>query len=101
MWTRSGEAVGACIERKTMRDLIGRSAKGDHLRQLRRLSHLSRCSGVGLHSALLLEGDIGSAPRQVAYGADPIPRGPTDCALRDSLDVLCLLARQGDQKHVF
>ena len=55
-----------------MRDLIGRSAKGDHLRQLRRLS-ASR-----LPSALLLEGDISTAPRQVAYGADPIAPSHSD-----------------------
>ena len=89
LWTRSAEALGVCIERKTMRDLIGRSAKGDHLRQLRRLS-ASR-----LPSALLLEGDISTAPRQVAYGADPIAPSHSDTALRESLDVLCLLARQG------
>ena len=89
LWTRSAEALGVCIERKTMRDLIGRSAKGDHLRQLRRLS-ASR-----LPSALLLEGDISTAPRQVAYGADPIASSHSDTALRESLDVLCLLARQG------
>lgn len=87
LWTRSAEALGVCIERKTMRDLIGRSAKGDHLRQLRRLS-ASR-----LPSALLLEGDISTAPRQVAYGADPIASSHSDTALRESLDVLCLLAR--------
>lgn len=33
MWTRGTEVLGVCIERKTMRDLIGRSAKGDHVRR--------------------------------------------------------------------
>jgi len=28
---------GACFERKTVNDLVSRSAKGDHMRQLRRL----------------------------------------------------------------
>ena len=39
-WVRACPArplLGACIERKTVGDLISRSARGDHLRQLRRL----------------------------------------------------------------
>jgi len=88
MWTRGTEVLGVCIERKTMRDLIGRSAKGDHVRQLRRLSFSPLCG------ALLLEGDVATAQQQVAYGADFLPSGPLDCALRDAFDVRCFLARQ-------
>ena len=31
---------------------------------------------------------------KVAYGADFLPSGPLDCALRDAFDVRCFLARQ-------
>eukprot|EP00435_Cladocopium_sp_Y103_P042181 s2868_g11.t1 len=79
MWTCSGQAVGLCIERKTMRDLVGRSAKADHIRQTRRLA------ASPLPTALLLEGDVGTAHHQVAYGADPIPRGHGDTAIREAL----------------
>ena len=37
----TGLTFPVCIERKTMSDLVGRSAKRDHLKQLRRLSNLS------------------------------------------------------------
>lgn len=95
MWTCSGQAVGLCIERKTMRDLVGRSAKADHIRQTRRLA------ASPLPTALLLEGDVGTAHHQVAYGADPIPRGHGDTAIREALDALCFLARLVLHKRCF
>ena len=34
LWLQNGRVLGACIERKTVRDLVGRSSRGDHLRHI-------------------------------------------------------------------
>jgi len=96
LWLRgSSEQQGerlalACVERKTIRDLVGRSAKGDHLRQLRRLEVSSFP-----WSALLLEGDEEIADKgAVAYGAAPwASGGARDTALRCPADILRFVAK--------
>ncbi|CAE6950235.1 unnamed protein product [Symbiodinium natans] len=87
LWLKGDTALGACVERKTVRDLVGRSARGDHLRQIRRLG------ATGLPGMLLLEGPLSVADNKaIPYGADFFSNGPTDPALRDSEDVLEFLA---------
>jgi hypothetical protein len=57
------ERVLMMVERKTINDLCGRSATGDHLRQL------SRMRGSGLQRGfLLLEGDAKDAPKATVWG---------------------------------
>ncbi|CAE8625305.1 unnamed protein product [Polarella glacialis] len=82
--------LGACIERKTVSDLVGRSARGDHLRQLRRL----QLPGI-LWPAVVLEGDETLADkRAVAYGASRFSAcSLLDSSIRDSQSVLRFLAQ--------
>jgi hypothetical protein len=49
------------------RDLVGRSAKHDHLKQLRRMAR----SGLS-HLFLLLEQDLNQADKETAWGAGPV-----------------------------
>lgn len=51
------------IERKKVSDLVGRSVKGDHWKQLQRIRDCCRCA------IILIEGDTRSASRFPAHGA--------------------------------
>lgn len=86
MWLQDRHVVGACIERKTVNDLVGRSAKADHLRQLRRL----RSSSLPWPT-LVIEGDedIADTSKAIAYAADPLSSDPLDTTLRSSTNVMC------------
>jgi hypothetical protein len=98
LWLRQNRVLGACIERKTVNDLVGRSAKGDHLRQLRRL----RGSTLPW-PALLLEGDeaVADTSKAIAWGAAVLSDNPLDRALRSSCNVLCFLAQVVIDSQVF
>ena len=89
-WVRAGRALHLAVERKTIRDLVGRSAAGDHTEQLRRMqrSPLRRC-------LLLLEGDLFVASAHTAYGApERTERGAAERdVVQTAEDVLALLAR--------
>jgi hypothetical protein len=77
-----------CIERKTMADLVGRSAKVAHLMQMRRLEE----SGLR-HTFLLLEQEQNTASCWTAYGADKaIARGGEEGVVRCLADVHGLVA---------
>ena len=90
--------VGACIERKTVNDLVGRYAKGDHLRQLRRL----RGSALRWPS-LLVEGDekVADTSKAIPWGADGLSNGPQDTALRSSSDLLSFVAQVALDSRIF
>ena len=77
-----------CIERKTMADLVGRSANVAHLMQMRRLEE----SGLR-HTFLLLEQEQNTASCWTAYGADKaIARGEEEGVVRCLADVHGLVA---------
>ena len=90
--------VGACIERKTVRDLVGRSSRGDHLRQLRRL----RTAALPW-PALLLEGDeeVASTSKAIPWGANALRSNSLDTSLRSSPEVLSFLADVALHSPVF
>ncbi|WIA11755.1 hypothetical protein OEZ85_011850 [Tetradesmus obliquus] len=60
--------AGAVVERKTMRDLVGRSAAGDHIRQLQRMYQLRELVPLQL---LLLENLSHMAGRYTVYQPGP------------------------------
>ena len=89
-WMRDGRMLDLTIERKTVKDLVGRSASADHIEQIRRMqrSPLQR-------SLLLLEGDLYRASAHTAYNApDRDRRGVREReVVQTAEDVLALVSR--------
>ncbi len=93
--TETPGRVHAVVERKRVSDLISRSAKGDHLRQIKRISKLYGPRLARCRLYLLIEGDVSMAGAFRAYGCKRDPdevRAPSDPGLMSELDVLLFLA---------
>jgi hypothetical protein len=81
---REMRVLPCVVERKTVADLVGRSFKADHVRQIR---GLHRCSLQ--HPFFLIEGTLGMASAHTVYGAGP---GDSGGGIRTEQDMFTLLA---------
>eukprot|EP00929_Paragymnodinium_shiwhaense_P051861 TRINITY_DN26030_c0_g1_i3.p1 TRINITY_DN26030_c0_g1~~TRINITY_DN26030_c0_g1_i3.p1 ORF type:complete len:898 (-),score=152.53 TRINITY_DN26030_c0_g1_i3:25-2688(-) len=92
VWTK-GAAVRGLMERKTVGDLVGRSHRQDHLRQLRATRTAARCCGA--KAVLLIEGDltVAGTGKAIPYGAPELAVSALDEVLRGPADVSRLLLR--------
>lgn len=98
-WALEGDdgelrVLPALVERKRIGDLVGRSAQGDHIEQLRRMGdHVGR-------SFLLLEGDPRFASGFTAFGLRDAQPGCAEDVVTEESDVLelcCTLLVDGQR----
>ena len=91
----ASRVASCCVERKTIRDLVGRSSQKAHLKQMRRMA----ATGL-LHLFLLFERDLNNADKETAWGAGPKEgraRGAAIDRPEDVLSLMCdVILRQGE-----
>lgn len=84
-WTLSGgPMVDLLLERKRIEDLVGRSAKGDHLRQLRRMER----SGLR-HLFFLIEGNQSQASNCTVYDTEEAKSLESAIYCKEDIDAFC------------
>ena len=76
----TGLTLPVCIERKTISDLVARSAKRDHLKQLRRLSNLDLTSFLLLGIFSVGWGDDATHPICRNCAVSELGLSPNTCA---------------------
>ena len=83
---RSGH-LSVVVERKVVRDLVQRSARGDHWKQLQRMR--DHCQ----HALLLIENDTQLAGRFDAYGTTGDDRKPSEHVIENADDLFLFIGR--------
>jgi ERCC4-type nuclease len=81
------ERLSVVVERKLLRDLIQRSARGDHWKQLQRMR--DHCE----HAIILIENDTQLASRFDAYGSMGIEPNPSHHLIETDADVFRFMGR--------
>lgn len=83
-WTMSEGLVDLVLERKRIEDLVGRSAVGDHLKQLRRMER----SGLQ-HLFFLIEGNQSLASNCTVYDTEEAKSLESAIYCKEDIDAFC------------